>query len=327
MKFSFFEKSLLCLVILRLFTLNCVFGAEQPKLRIGLLAGGHGFGAAENTFRESLRQLGWKAEQNVAIHSKLAEALPDRLPQLAAELVRLRVATIVADGDPAIAAARRVTSSIPIVMVAIGDPVSEGFVSSLARPGANITGVTSVSAELSGKRLEILREVSPGISQVGVVWNPANASNSLELKEMDHTAPRLGMKLRSLEVRAVNDFQNVFARAITDRVRAFVLVRDPIIDSEHFRILDFVIEKRVLAMHGEEQFTEAGGLMSYGPKRLELFRRAAVYVDKLLKGAKPADLPIEQPTKFELAINLKTAKQIGLTIPPNVLARADKIIK
>lgn len=313
---------------LAFFRATCVFGAEQPKLlHIGLLTGGHGFGAAENTFRESLRQLGWKVGQNVAIDSRLAEALPDRLPALAAELVRHRVATIVADGDPAIAAARRVTSSIPIVMVAIGDAVSEGFVSSLARPGANITGVTSVSAELSGKRLEILREVSPAISQVGVVWNPGNASNSLEFKEMDHTGSKLGVKLHSLEVRAVNDFQNVFARAITDRVRAFVLVRDPIIDSEHFRILDFVIEKRVLAMHGEEQFTEAGGLMSYGPRRVELFRRAAVYVDKILKGAKPADLPVEQPTKFELVINLKTAKQIDLTIPPNVLARASRVIR
>jgi ABC-type uncharacterized transport system substrate-binding protein len=328
MKFTFFEKSFSLLVMSLLFTATCVFGAVQPKLlHIGLLTGGHGFGAAESTFRESLRQLGWNAGQNIAIDSRLAEALPDRLPELAAELVRLRVATIVADGDPAIAAARRVTSSIPIVMVAIGDPVSEGFVSSLARPGANITGVTSVSAELSGKRLEILREVSPAISQVGVIWNPGNASNSLEFKEMDHTAPRLGVKLHSLEVRAVNDFQVVFARAVKDHVGALVLVRDPIIDSEHFRILDFVIEKHVLSMHGEEQFTEAGGLMSYGPRRVELFRRAAVYVDKILTGAKPADLPVEQPRKFELAINLKTAKQIGLTIPPNVLARADKVIK
>jgi putative ABC transport system substrate-binding protein len=325
---SIFVETLSRVVIAILLTTTCVAGAQQQAIRrVGLLAGGHGFGAAGEVFRQSLRQLGWIVGQNVAIDSRLAEALPDQLPPLAAELVRLRVAAIVADGDPAIAAARRVTATIPIVMVAIGDPISEGFVSSLARPGANITGVTSVSTELSGKRLEIIREVSPAISQVGVVWNPGNASNSLEFKELDHMAPKLGVKLQSLEVRAVNDFRNVFARAIKDRVRALILVRDPIIDSEHFRILDFVIDNQILSMHGEEQFTEAGGLMSYGPKRVELFRRAAVYVDKILKGAKPADLPVEQPSKFELVINLKTAKQIGLTIPPNVLARADKVIR
>ena len=325
---SVFSAKFLWLVTALLFRATCVFGAEQPKLlHIGLLAGGHGFGAAETTFRESLRQLGWIPGQNIAIDARLAEAIPDRLPQLASELVRLKVATIVADGDQAIAAAKRATSKIPVVIVAISDPVSEGFVSNLARPGGNITGVSSVSTELSGKRLELLKEVSPTISQLGVVWNSANSSNLLEFKEMDNMAPKLGMRIHTLEIQAAGDLQTVFARIAKERIRALVLVRDPIIDSEHFRILDFVIEKQLLSMHGEEQFVEAGGLMSYGPRRVELFRCAAVYVDKILRGAQPADLPVEQPKKFDLVINLKTAKQIGLTIPPNVLARADRVIK
>jgi putative ABC transport system substrate-binding protein len=162
---------------------------------------------------------------------------------------------------------------------------------------------------------------------VAVFWNPANASNLLEFREMEVTARTLGLKLQSLEVRGLGDFQAAFARAAKDRASALILVRDPLIDSEHFRILDFAVDKRVPSMHGEEQFVEAGGLMSYGPSRVDLFRRAAVYVDKILKGAKPADLPVEQPTKFELVINLKTAKQIGLTIPQSVLFRADKVIK
>jgi putative ABC transport system substrate-binding protein len=303
--------------------------AQQPKkvARVGLLAGGRGFGSGGDAFRHSLRQLGWVEGQNMAIESRLAEVSSDRLTQLAAELTQLKVAAIVADGDPAIRAAKQTTRTIPIVFIAIGDPVREGFVASLARPGGNITGLTSISEELSGKRLELLKEAFPKVSRVAVIWNPANASNLLEFREMEVTARTLGLKLQSLEVRGLADFQGAFARAAKDRANALVLVRDPLIDSEHFRILDFAVDKRVPSMHGEEQFVEAGGLMSYGPSRVDLFRRAATYIDKILKGAKPADLPVEQPTKFELVINLKTAKQIGLTIQPNVLARADKVIK
>jgi putative tryptophan/tyrosine transport system substrate-binding protein len=219
------------------------------------------------------------------------------------------------------------SSTIPIVFIAVGDPVSEGFVASLARPGGNITGFTSISAELSGKRLELLKEAFPKVSRVSVLWNPANSSNLLEFKEMEVAARTLGLKLQSLEVRGLDDFQRAFARAAKDRANALILVRDPLIDSEHFRILDFVIDKRLASVHGEQQFVEAGGLMSYGPSRVELFRRAATYVDKILKGAKPADLPVEQPTQFELVINLKTAKRIGVTIPQSVLFRADKVIR
>jgi putative tryptophan/tyrosine transport system substrate-binding protein len=263
----------------------------------------------------------------MTIEPRLAEVSSDRLPQLAAELARLKVAAIVADGDPAIRAAKQTTRTIPIVLIAVADPVREGFVASLARSGGNITGLTSISEELSGKRLELLKEAFPKVSRVAVFWNPANASNLLEFREMEVTARTLGLKLQSLEVRGLGDFQGAFARAAKDRASALILVRDPLIDSEHFRILDFAVDKRVPSMHGEEQFVEAGGLMSYGPSRVDLFRRAAVYVDKILKGAKPADLPVEQPTKFELVINLKTAKQIGVTIPESVLFRADKVIK
>ncbi|OGQ82193.1 MAG: hypothetical protein A3F90_10145 [Deltaproteobacteria bacterium RIFCSPLOWO2_12_FULL_60_19] len=313
-----------------LFALCVSVQAQQPKKvsRIGLLASGQGLGSAGDAFRQRLRELGWVEAQNITIESRFAGGKNlDRLPQLAAELARLKVAVIVADGDPAIYAAKQATSAIPIVVVAVGDPVREGLVASLARPGGNITGLTSISTELSGKRLELLKEAVPKVSRVAVLWNPANASNVIEFKEAEVAARALGLKLQSLEVRGPDDFQGAFAGAARDRANALIVVRDPLVDSHHFRILDFAIDKRLPSIHGEEQFVEAGGLMSYGPSRVELFRRAATYVDKILKGAKPADLPVEQPTKFDLVINLKNAKQIGLTIPPNVLARADKVIK
>jgi putative ABC transport system substrate-binding protein len=303
--------------------------AQQAKsaARIGLLAGGRGLGSAGDAFREALHKLGWVEGKNVIIQSQLAEVNLDRLPELATELVHRKVAVIVADGDPAIQAAKRATGAIPIVLIAVGDPVTEGFVASLARPGGNLTGLTSISADLSGKRLELVKEIFSKVSRVNVLWNPASSSNVLEFKAMEVPAQALGLKLQSLEVRSRQDFQGAFAAAARDRASALVVVRDPLIDSQHFQILDFAIDKRLPLMHGEKQFVEAGGLVSYGPSRIELFRRAAAYVDKILKGTKPADLPVEQPTKFELVINLKTAKQISVTIPPNVLARADKVIR
>jgi putative tryptophan/tyrosine transport system substrate-binding protein len=303
--------------------------AQQSKKvpRIGLLAGGRGLGVAGDAFRQALRELGWVENRTIAIETQLAEVNLDKLPQLAADLVRLKVAVIVADGDLAIQAARQATSTIPIVLIAVGDPVTEGFVASLARPGRNLTGLTSISADLSGKRLELVKEIFSKASRVNVLWNPANSSNVLEFKAMEAAARALGLKLQSLEVRVRQDFRSAFAAAARDRSSALIVLRDPLIDSEHFQILDFAIDKRLPLIHGESQFVEAGGLMSYGPSRIELFRRAANYVDKILKGAKPAELPVEQPTKFELIINLKTVKQIGMTIPPNVLVRADRVIK
>ncbi len=323
-------KKQFCLAVCAmLFALSVPVEAQQAAKipRIGLLAGGHGFGSAGDAFRQSLRELGWIDGRNIAIESRLAEASLDRLPNLAGELVQRRVAVIVADSDPAARVAKQATRAIPIVVVAVGDPVREGLVSSLARPGGNITGLTSISEALSGKRLELISEAFPKLRRLAVLWNPANSSNVLEFKEMETPGRTLGLKLQSLEVRGVEGFVGAFARAAKERANALIVMRDPLIDSEHFRILDFAIEKRLPSIHGEEQFVEAGGLMSYGPSRVELFRRAATYVDKILKGAKPAELPVEQPTKFELVINLKTAKQIGLTIPPSVLYRADKVIK
>jgi putative ABC transport system substrate-binding protein len=308
---------------------GAVAQAQQTKKsnRIGILAGGRGLGSAGDSFRRSLLELGWVEGRNIALESRLAEVNLDKLPDLAAELARLNVAVIVADGDPAIRAAKQATRTIPIVIVAVGDPVREGLVASLARPGGNITGLTSISAELSGKRLELVKETFRKVRRVAVLWNPANSSNALEFTEMEAGARALGLKLQSLKAQGPDDFPAVFAAAAKDRADALIVVRDTVIDSHHFQILDFAVEKRLPLIHGEAQFIEAGGLMSYGPSRVELFRRAAYYVDKILKGTKPADLPVEQPTKFELVINLKAAKQIGLTIPQSILYRADKVIK
>jgi putative tryptophan/tyrosine transport system substrate-binding protein len=317
------------IVTFLLFAAGTSAEAQQTKNlpRIGVLAGGRGLGSAGNAFRQVLRELGWVENQNIIIESQLAEVNLDKLPQLAADLVRLKVAVIIADGDPAIRAAKQATKTIPIVLVAVGDPVREGLVASLARPGGNITGLTSISEELSGKRLELVTETFPKSRRVAVLWNSSNSSNALEFKEMESAARALGLKLQSLKVQGPEEFQRALTSAARDRPNALIVVRDPLIDSQHFQILDFAIDKRLPSIHGERQFVEAGALMSYGPSRVELFRRAAYYVDKILKGAKPADLPVEQPTKFEFVINLKTAKQIGVTIPPNVLARADKVIK
>jgi ABC-type uncharacterized transport system substrate-binding protein len=295
--------------------------------RIGLLAAGRGVGEAGDAFRQALRELGWVESQNIAIETQLAEVNFDKLPQLAADFVRRQVTVIVADGDTTIQTVKQATSTIPIVLIAVGDPVAEGFVASLARPGGNLTGLTSISADLSGKRLELIKEIFPKASRVMVLWNPTNSSNVLEFKAMQAAAQALGLKLQSLEVRAPQDLKGAFAATSRDRVNALMIVRDPLIDSHHFQILDSAADKRLPLIHSERQFVEAGGLMSYGPSRIELFRRAATYVDKILKGAKPADLPVQQPTKFDLMINLKAAKKIGLTIPPNVLARADRVIK
>jgi len=303
--------------------------AQQPKKipTVGLLVGGRGFGTAGAAFRKALRELGWIEGKNIAIESRLAEVSLDRLPQLAAELVRLNVAVIVADGDPAARAAKQSTRTIPIVLIAVCDPATEGLVASLARPGGNITGLTSISEELSGKRLEFIKEAFPKARRVAVLWNPANSSNVVEFREIGAAAKALGLKLQSLEARSADDFKGAFAVGARDRANALIVVRDPLLDTDHFQVLDFAVVNRLPSMHGEAEFVEAGGLMSYGPSRVELFARAAVYVDKILKGAKPADLPVERPMKFELVINLKTAKQIGVTIPQSVLYRADKVIK
>jgi putative ABC transport system substrate-binding protein len=271
--------------------------------------------------------LGYVEGQNIALEVRWGEGKTDRLSQLAAELVRLKVDVIVTDGDRGTGAAKQATGTIPIVMGSDGDPTGSGFIASLARPGGNITGLTSLITGLSGKRLEVLKETIPGISRIGVIWNPESPPSAAGFKEAQIAAKALGVQLQSLEMRSPNGFEGTFQAAAKSGTGALTLLSDALMFSHRTRILELARKYRLPTMHTQSLWVEAGGLMSYGTYFPDLFRRAATYVDKILKGAKPADLPVEQPTKFEMIINLKTAKQIGLTIPPNVLARADKVIR
>ncbi|MEO8135332.1 MAG: ABC transporter substrate-binding protein [Betaproteobacteria bacterium] len=250
-----------------------------------------------------------------------------RTPQLAADLVRLKVDVIVASVTPDALAANKATKAIPIVIVAAGDPVEMGLVESLARPGRNITGLTPMTSELGGKRLELLKEILPKLSRVAVLWNPQNAGSPSHWKEVQLAARRLGVQLHSLEVRSSNDFDKAFEDATKARAGALFIIPDPVITPNLKRIADLAAGSRLPSIFHVSEFANAGGLVSYGPDRADLFRRAATYVDKILKGAKPGDLPIEQPTRFELEINMKTAKSLGITIPQTVLVRATKVIE
>jgi len=301
--------------------------AQQPAKipRIGWLT--LGYPARSEAFRQGLRELGYIEGQNVAIELRNAEGNADRLPDLATELVRLRVDVIVALEPPAARAAKNATKTIPIVMRSTDDPVEVGFVASLARPGGNITGVTSISTDLYGKRLALLKEVVSRLARVAVLWNPDFPTGTANFKDMEAAARSLGLKLQSLETRVASDFDSAFRAASKERVGALITLRNPLIVSQQKQIAELAVRSRLPAIYDDREFVEAGGLMSYGATLGDLYRRAAYYVDRILKGTKPADLPVEQPMKFELVINLKTAKQIGLTIPPEVLYRADKVIK
>ncbi len=309
---------------------GAVAQAQQPKKvpRIGCLVGGSrsSESAREDAFRQGLRELGYVEGQNIIVEYRFAEGKLDKLPELATELVASKVDVIVAQAPAAVRAAKKATSTIPIVMAHGGDPVVQGFVASLARPGGNVTGLSNFSAELSGKRLELLKEAFPKVSRVAVIWNPDAPGPVLTFKELEIAAKALKVQLESLQVRGPNDFEGAF-QAARERAGSLVVIQDVVTVTYLKRIVDLAAKNRVPAIYMEKEFAEAGGLMSYGPSQRDMFRRAATYVDKILKGAKPADLPVEQPTKFELVINLKAAKQIGLTIPPNVLVRADKVIK
>src|SRR5918996_4088627 len=278
-------------------------------------------------FRKGLRDLGYNEGKNIAIEYRFAEGKLDQLPRLAEELVRLKVDVIVTGGNEAIRASKKATSTIPIVMAFSGDPVGTGFVASLARPGGNITGLTSISQELVGKRLEILKEVVPQASHVAMFWSPDNPLPASTKKEIEDAAKTLRVTYRILEVTEPNDFESAFSTIRTDGARALVVLPGGFMTTHRKRIVELAAKNRIPAVYGNRRFVGAGGRMSFGAVRLEDFPRAAYYVDRILKGAKPAELPVEQPTKFELVINLKTAKQIGLTIPPNVLVRADRVIK
>src|SRR5437867_426395 len=304
--------------------------AQQPKKvpRIGfLLASSAGVDSRVEAFRQGFRELGYIEGKNIAIEWRYAEGKEDRVPKLAAELVQMNVEIIVTDGTNVTRAAKNATKTIPIVMASDADPVGNGFVASLARPGGNVTGLVNLLAGLSGKRLEILKEAIPGISRVGVLWNPENPSSISAFKETQEAAQALAMQLQSLEVHGPDEFEGAFQAATKRQARALSVVSDSLMFNNRRRLLELAAKHRLPTMHTQSLWVEAGALMSYGTYFPDLYRRAATYVDKILKGAKPADLPVEQPTKFELVINLKTAKQIGLTIPQSVLYQADKVIK
>jgi putative ABC transport system substrate-binding protein len=279
------------------------------------------------TLSDTLRELGWIEGKNIAFERRYAENRLDRLPALAAELVDLKVDVIVAAGTLAPLAAKRATTTIPIVMTAAGDPVGSGLVPNLARPGGNVTGLSLMVPDLGGKRLELLKELLPRMSRVAVLWNAANPYPALVFKETERAAQTLGIEVQSLEVREPNDFGNAFEAAERHQPDALIMVEDPLTIDFRKQIADFALTHRLPAMNGFRQFVDAGGLMAYGASLSDLLRRAAGYVDKILRGAKPSDLPVEQPTKFELVINLKTAKALGIEIPPMLLARADEVIE
>ena len=278
-------------------------------------------------FRQGLIELGYVEGRNIAIERRFAEGQWDRLPDLAAELVRLKVDVIVAGPTPSIRAVQQATRTIPIVMAISGDPVGTGFVASLAHPGVNITGLSVMTSELVGKQLALLKEVVPNVSLVAVLWNPANPLGAPQLREAKVAAQALAVQLQVLEVRAPTKFDGAFAAMTRARAGALLILPDAIFSVNRSRLADLATKSRVPAMYGWREFAEAGGLMSYGPHYADLFRRAATYVDKILKGAKPADLPVEQPSKFELVVNLKTAKTLGLTIPASLLLRADSVVE
>jgi putative ABC transport system substrate-binding protein len=283
--------------------------------------------ARHEAFRQGLRELGYIEGKNIVIEYRSAEGKLDRLPALAAELVRLKVDVIVTSGPTVTRAAKQVTSTIPIVMTNDPDPVANGFVASLARPGGNITGLATLRPEISGKRLELLMEVVPKLSRVAVLGTSRMPGNAQALKETELAAGSFGVDLQYLDVLGPKDIETAFRAAGKGRADAILMVSGSVLLSRRIQIADLAVKNRLPAIYYDPQFVEAGGLMTYGVNFTDLDRRAAMYVDKILKGAKPAGLPVEQPTKFELVINLKAAKQIGLSIPPSVLARADRVIR
>ena len=306
--------------------------ASQPgkSARIGYVSAFGGPATSDRSFealQQGLRDLGYVEGKNIAFEFRGAEGKWDRIPGLVVELVRLKVDVLFCPNVPAIDAAKRATKTIPIVMVSNVDPVELGIVDSLARPGANITGLTLQSLELSGKRLELLKEIFPKLKRVGLVWNLGDQGMNLITKQIQAVAPPLGVTLQPFGVRDSDDFGGIFAKISRNPPDALFSIADRLIISQTRQILEFGVKSKIPTMFDFAPAVDAGALMAYGPDRAEVSRHAAIYVDKILKGAKPADLPVEQPTKFELVINLKAAKQIGVTIPPNVLARADKVIK
>jgi putative ABC transport system substrate-binding protein len=313
-----------------LFALCTSAEAQQPKKvpRIGVLIISPSANAARiEAFRQGLRELGYVEGKNIVIEWRFWEGKADRLPGLAAELVRLKVDIIVSAGSTVTRAAKEATVTIPIVMAQDTDPVGSGFVASLARPGGNITGLATLAPEIGGKRLELLKEIVPKLSRVAVLGTSTRRGNAQALREIELAAGAFGVKFQYLDVLDPMDIETAFREASKGRADAVLVLSSPVIFFQRTQIADLAVKNRLPVIFPQSEYVEDGGLMSYAPNYADLFRRAATYVDKILKGARPADLPVEQPTKFEFIINLKAAKQIGLTIPPNVLVRADKVIR
>jgi len=323
-----FRKIVFCLP-LTLFLLTVAEAQHPTKVpRIGFLTTSPSvFPGRNEAFRQGLRELGYLEGKNIVIEWRFAEGKADRLLALVSELVRFKVDIIVSGNPTATRFMKEATTTIPIVMGFDTDPVGNGLVANLARPGGNITGLSVLSPELGGKRLELLKEIVPKLSRMAVLGSSTLPGNAQTLRETELAAGALGVKLQFVDVLSPKDVEAAFQRAVNGRADALLAQGSGILNAHRTQVADLAIKSRLPAMYYAAEFVEAGGLMSYGVDFADLFRRAATYVDKILKGAKPADLPVEQPTKFELVINLKAAKQIGLTIPPNVLARADRVIK
>ena len=303
--------------------------AQQPKkiFRIGLLTWGAAPPPSSSPFAQGLFKLGYVEGQNITIEPRYANGQLDRLPELAVDLARLPLDVIVAQSFPAALAAKQATSTIPIVIMGAGDPVATGLVASFARPGGNITGVSALEEELSGKRLELLKEAFPKLARVAVLWNAADFGMTLKFRELERAAQALRLTVQASAVRETKDFESVFSEMIRKRPDALFVITDPLTQLNRKQLLELALKSRLPAMYENSAYVDDGGLMAYGPSQAENLERVLHHVDKILKGTKPSELPIEQPTKFEFIINLKTAQQLGLTIPPNVLARADKVIR
>lgn len=326
------SATIIALVVCAVFVTLCSRAeAQQPKIvpRIGFLLAvpASTISARLEAFRQGLRELGYVEGKNIAIEWRSTEGKADRLPTLAAELVRLKVDVIVSGGPPPTRSAKQATSTIPIVMGYDDDPVGSGFVASLAHPGGNITGLATLAPEISGKQMELLKEIIPRFSRVAVIGSSSQPSQPQALREINLAADAFGVKVHYLETREAKDIEAAFEAAIKAHADALLVVTTPVLTSERRHWIDLAMKSRLPTIFGRPEYVEDGGLAFYGVSYTDLFRRAAIYVDKILKGTNPAELPVEQPTKFELVINLKTAKQIGITIPPNVLARADRVIK
>jgi ABC-type uncharacterized transport system substrate-binding protein len=313
-----------------LFALCLSVEAQQPgkvpKIGFLVVPSRSFFADRMESFRQGLHSLGYVEGKNILIEYRYAEGKLDRLPELAKELVSVKVDLIVTTGTPSVLAVKNATQTIPIVFAGVQDPVAAGLIDSLARPGGNATGLSILGPELSGKRLELLKEAVPKITRVAFLWGLGPAA-PVTVKETQVAAQALGLQFQSLEVRDSKDFDKAFEAITKNRAQALLTNPGPIINTHQVRIVEFATKNRLPAMYAGPEFVNAGGLMSYAPDYTHQFLHAAIYVDKILKGAKPADLPVEQPMKFEFVINLKAAKQIGLTIPPNVLARADRVIR